>query len=149
MHNIIKNKAAALGLVGIIVLSVASIGRALSKIKETARIVGVGTLYGAIFAALFLAPFPLNQSIGQSSSDCPLIHFVITPGYGSDHDNGGFLGYIRYEDYEDFLKCLRQAETITKTHSSKRTTTRKIAQKTALFTPLAGAWGALLLELLR
>lgn len=32
------------------------------KIKETARVLGVGTLYGAIFAALFVAPLPQINS---------------------------------------------------------------------------------------
>ena len=105
------SRLTALGIVGVIVsLAVLTVDLVRAKIKETSRIVGVGTLYGVIFAAIFLAPFPLNQSIGQSSSDCSFIHFVITPGYDSDHDNGGFSGYICYEDYDDLLKCLQIAE---------------------------------------
>ena len=100
----------SLGLVGVIVsVAVLAVNFIRSKIKETSQVLGVGTLYGAIFAALFLAPFPPNQTIGQSS-DCSFIHFVVTPGYGSDHDNGGFAGYICYEDYDELVKCLQIAE---------------------------------------
>ena len=81
-----------------------------AETKDASQAIGVGTLYGVIFAALFLAPFPPNQSIGQSSSDCSFLHLVITPGYGSDHDNGGFSGYICYEDYDELVKCLRIIE---------------------------------------
>ena len=119
-----KNKA-ILGIVGVVVSAVDPIGLVLSKIKETSQVLGVGTLYGAIFAALFLAPFPLNQSIGQSSSDCSHVEFVITPGFGSDHGSE-FFGYICYEDLDSLMKCIRSAaitygNDVMKAHKARNT----------------------------
>ena len=96
----------ALGIVGVIVSLAVSAVR--SKIKETSQVLGVGTLYGAIFVALFLAPFPPKLIIGQSSSDCSHVEFVITPGYGSDHGSE-FSNYVCYEDLDSLMKCIRNA----------------------------------------
>ena len=64
-------KLTALGIAGVLVSAVASIVRILSKIKETDRVLGVGTLYGAIFAALFLAPLPQINSQSDDGIDIP------------------------------------------------------------------------------
>ena len=143
----IHSKLAFLGFAVVVISAVAglTVNFIRSKIKETSRVLGVGTLYGAIFAALFLAPFPPNQTIGQSSSDCSIIRYVITPGYGSDHDNGGFSGYICYEDYDDFLKCLRMVENNYQNALVTAWNDKETCAKNCTFTAVAGGIGCFVL----
>ena len=122
-------------LIALASVSAAAIDHVLSKIKETSRIVGVGILYGVIFAALFLAPFPPNQTIGQSSSDCSFVHFVISPGYGSDHGNE-FSNYVCYEDFDSLVTCIQNAAITYNNDVKKANSTRNKCQIAAN----AGLW---------
>ena len=133
MPAITKNKQTTLGLVGVIVSVAVSAVR--SKIKETSQVLGVGTLYGVIFAALFLAPFPQKDLNAQAELRCSFVHFVVTPGYGSDHGSE-FSNYVCYEDLEGLINCIQNAainyDNDVKKANKARTNCQKLAN--------AGLW---------
>lgn len=63
-----KSLLTTLNVVGVIVsVAVLAVNLVRSKIKGTSQVLVVGTLYGAIFALLFLAPLPQINS----QSDMP------------------------------------------------------------------------------
>ena len=82
--------------------------------KSIVQIAGIGTLYGILFAGLLLMPLPRPPEM-QAATDtdfpCSFTQFLVTPGYGSSLEpTGGFSGYICYEQYDDFIKCLRKVD---------------------------------------